>query len=111
MPIKVCDGCGAEHGAPFHVEPKVTEDDLDVAGNVLGEMGRCGCNDDLWVSDRQKIAEALSSERHRIQEKYKRLYEAAKGLSHGTDWNNGTHAKLHGYRQNLLDALSDLERQ
>lgn len=34
------------------------------------------------------------------------LLDAALGLSHGTDWNNGTHAKLHGYRQKLLDALS-----
>lgn len=35
------------------------------------------------------------------------LTDAAQGLSHGTDWNNGTHAKLHGYRQKLLDALPD----
>lgn len=40
-------------------------------------------------------------------EKSKKLLEAAEGLSYGTDWNNGTHAKLHGYRQKLLDALSE----
>jgi hypothetical protein len=34
-----------------------------------------------------------------------RVLRAAVGLGHGTDWNNGTHAKLHGYRQQLLDAL------
>lgn len=33
------------------------------------------------------------------------LIEAARGLSFGTDWNGGTQAKLHGYRQKLLDAL------
>jgi hypothetical protein len=39
------------------------------------------------------------------RERVKPLVEAARGLSFGTDWNNGTHAKLHGYRQKLLDAL------
>jgi hypothetical protein len=39
------------------------------------------------------------------RERVKDLVEAATGLSYGTDWNNGTHAKLHGYRQKLLDAL------
>ncbi len=33
---------------------------------------------------------------------------AANGLSFGTDWNNGTHAKGHGYRQRLIDALHAL---
>lgn len=37
-----------------------------------------------------------------------RLVRAAQGLSHGEDWNNGTHAKTHGYRQKLLDALAAL---
>jgi hypothetical protein len=31
------------------------------------------------------------------------LCAAACGLTHGTDWNKGTHAKL--YRQKLIDAL------
>lgn len=35
----------------------------------------------------------------------RRLYEAARGLSFGEDWNNGTAAKLHGYRQKLIDAI------
>lgn len=37
------------------------------------------------------------------------LAKAAQGLSHGTDWNNGTHAKTHGYRQQLLEALAAYE--
>lgn len=34
--------------------------------------------------------------------------KAANGLSFGSDWNNGTHAKYHGYRQKLIDALQAL---
>lgn len=33
---------------------------------------------------------------------------AANGLSMGSDWNHGTHAKEHGYRQQLIDALQSL---
>jgi hypothetical protein len=33
------------------------------------------------------------------------LLHAAEGLSHGEDWNNGTHAKLHGHREALLAAV------
>lgn len=33
------------------------------------------------------------------------LLVAAEGLSHGTDWNKGSHAVMHGYRQILLDAI------
>ena len=36
-------------------------------------------------------------------------HAAARGLSCGTDWNNGTHAKLCGYRQKLLEALAKLK--
>ena len=36
------------------------------------------------------------------------LVRAAEGLSHGEDWNNGTHAKTHGYRRKLLEALAKL---
>lgn len=37
------------------------------------------------------------------------LLAAAKGLSHGTDWNNGHHAKRHGHRRKLLDAIPRLD--
>ena len=33
---------------------------------------------------------------------------AANGLSMGSDWGKGTHAKEHGYRQQLIDALQAL---
>lgn len=31
--------------------------------------------------------------------------KAASGLAMGSDWNNGTHAKHHGYRDKLNNAL------
>lgn len=37
----------------------------------------------------------------------RRLVTAARGLSHGVDWNKGTQAKT--YRQQLLDAIPDAE--
>lgn len=40
-----------------------------------------------------------------------RVYAAARGLCHGTDWNHGTHAKTHGYRQKLIDAVAALSAQ
>jgi len=36
------------------------------------------------------------------------LIAAARGLCAGEDWNNGTHAKFHGYRQKLIDAVAAL---
>jgi hypothetical protein len=41
----------------------------------------------------------------KLAEALRLLTDAAHGLSFGSDWNNGTHAKLHGYRERLLDAL------
>jgi len=53
------------------------------------------------------LIERLYRERERLREATRPLVYAATGLSHGEDWNNGTHAKLHGYRQKLLDALPE----
>jgi hypothetical protein len=47
----------------------------------------------------------LRAEIERLREALRPLLSAAEGLSHGTDWNHGTHAKDHGYRQKLLDAI------
>lgn len=55
------------------------------------------------------LREALTKEKERnaeLESLCREFGEAAKGLSFGEDWNNGTHAKLHGYRQKLLDALA-----
>ncbi len=38
------------------------------------------------------------------------VVEAAKGLSHERDWNEGTHAIVHGYREQLLKALEPFRR-
>lgn len=42
--------------------------------------------------------------------KLRRVYEAARGLCHGHDWNNGTAAKLHGYRNELIKAVDAIEK-
>jgi hypothetical protein len=38
------------------------------------------------------------------------VYEAARGLCHGTDWNRGTHALHHGYRRRLIEAVNAVEQ-
>ncbi len=38
-----------------------------------------------------------------------KVRDAAYGLSKGTDWNNGTHAATHGYRQSLLKAIESYD--
>lgn len=55
------------------------------------------------------IESALLQVQAAERKRFSGLCEAARGLSFGTDWNNGTHAKLHGYRDKLLKALNDLE--
>lgn len=42
--------------------------------------------------------------------KLRKVYEAARGLCHGYDWNDGSHAKHHGYRNKLINAVNDIER-
>ena len=49
---------------------------------------------DMIKQQRDRLAEALGD-----------LHSAAKGLAHGTDWNHGTHAIMHGYRARLLAAI------
>lgn len=51
------------------------------------------------------VCHEAAAEIERLREALRPLLSAAEGLSHGTDWNNGTHAKDHGYRQKLLDAI------
>lgn len=59
--------------------------------------GACNCD---WKT-RQEAADEIE----RLRDALHPLYHAASGISFGEDWNNGTHAKLHGYRQKLIDAL------
>ena len=47
----------------------------------------------------------LEEENRRLREALEPLCQAAWGLSMGEDWNNGTHAKMHGYRNKLLAAI------
>jgi hypothetical protein len=57
------------------------------------------------VANSVKLAEAAEASAARLRVATEPLVAAAEALSHGTDWNNGTHAKLHGYRQKLIDAI------
>jgi hypothetical protein len=41
--------------------------------------------------------------------KLEAVARAAEGLSHGVDWNKGTHAIIHGYRKQLLEALAAIK--
>jgi hypothetical protein len=58
-----------------------------------------------WLEWRDKAIIEQAKEIKMLREALHPLYHAASGLSFGEDWNNGTHAKLHGYRQKLIDAL------
>lgn len=60
--------------------------------------------EEFFISEKEdgQIIQALRAQLTAAQE----MAKAAEGLSHGADWNNGTHAKMHGYRQKLLDALT-----
>lgn len=40
-------------------------------------------------------------------EKLRRVYEHARGMCFGVDWNKGTHAKHH--RQKLIQAVNEIE--
>lgn len=63
----------------------------------------------------QKVAELeaeLQNTRTQSQcDAYDELYKAALGLSNGVDWNNGTQAIEHGYRDKLLSAVMKLKEQ
>lgn len=41
--------------------------------------------------------------------KLRRVYDAARGLCHGYDWNNGSHARTLGYRARLVEAVHAIE--
>jgi hypothetical protein len=56
----------------------------------------------LYLLDRLRAAEERVK---RLEEALRPITDAAHGLSFGTDWNNGTHAKTHGYRKKLIEAI------
>lgn len=56
----------------------------------------------------QRAAALIASQAARIAE-LETVYDAARGLCYGEDWNNGTHAKTRGYRQKLVAAVNAIE--
>jgi hypothetical protein len=74
-------------------------DEDDLFGNALATVLD-------YAADRQEQQMRAAATRiAALLEALEGMTRAADGLSHGVDWNNGTHAKTHGYRQKLLDAL------
>jgi len=55
-----------------------------------------------WLDEAATALEASEEELKLLRP----VYEAARGLCHGTDWNNGNHARLHGYREKLIAATA-----
>lgn len=68
--------------------------------------GLCGANDLFAFMDANgaEIVAAMEG-REALVGALEPLLKAADGLSHGTDWNKGTHALKHGYRAKLLAAI------
>lgn len=60
---------------------------------------------------KQLVGELENTRTQSQCELYDELYKAALGLSHGVDWNNGSHAIEHGYRDKLLSAVMKLKEQ
>lgn len=59
---------------------------------------------ECWQASEQRFT-TLQQHNALLKRALEPLFNAAHGLSYGVDWNNGTHAKLHGHRQKLLNAL------
>jgi hypothetical protein len=55
------------------------------------------------------VAETQLASARKALEQMQPVFEAAHGLCMGYDWNNGTHAKLHGYRHKLLSAVHSIK--
>jgi hypothetical protein len=74
------------------------------------ELYEAGCK--TWnpvyqvvLKERDTLRTALEASEEELK-LLRPVYEAARGLCHGTDWNNGNHARLHGYREKLIAATA-----
>ena len=107
--MTACPRCGKETDQPFHTCLKMKtpqEEAEEIAkkcalaiwgGTPTSETGReIVSNDQLAILNTIPLSELIAVAR------------VANGLSMGSDWNHGTHAKEHGYRQQLIDALQAL---
>jgi|GEM_PF-4112096 len=68
-----------------------------------------------WTSNGLRLHELCKQLEIELAEKtnavarLRELLEAAYGLCEGYDWNNGTHAKTHGYKRKVLEAVHALK--
>jgi hypothetical protein len=69
----------------------------------------CGCT--LETGETWASGQSWNTRTQSQCDLYDELYKAALGLSHGVDWNNGTQAIEHGYRDKLLSAVIKLKEQ
>ena len=79
----------------------------DVTKNPVGTDTRMIGGPDCACQGCQAAA-LIASQARRIEE-LEAVYDAARGLCYGEDWNNGTHAKSRGYRQKLVAAVNAIE--
>lgn len=77
------------------------------SAQIKGGLPSCELNALSRIVDRLAKAER---ERDKARAALAPLLSAAQGLRNGTDWNKGTFAITHGYRQALLDAIPAAER-
>ena len=106
-----------EHATIFGDHEKLMSSQWDVMASMLRKGSHGSLPRDMFealidcigedTAEAASLIERLYRGRERLREATRPLVYAATGLSHGEDWNNGTHAKLHGYRQKLLDALPE----
>lgn len=86
-------------------EGEVTNNNLEKFLEFIGfDNECCACPNGSYKIEKNFYVAASRAAPDAVIDK---LVEAARGLSGGVDWNNGTHAKI--YRQKLLEALAAAE--
>lgn len=101
-----CPFCGAparddllpHAGGPGWVQCSECECDQHISDTLEEAVAR-------WNRRAPSLAPAQDAPEADI-DKLRSVFEAAYGLCHGYDWNNGTAAKACGYRRKLLSAVN-----
>lgn len=104
--MKTCPRCGKETDQPFHTclkmkTPQEEAEDMArrIAINLFGGQPNSEIGKQIVDRESKEILDVTALPQLIA------VARAANGLSMGSDWNHGTHAKEHGYRQQLIDAL------
>ena len=98
--LKPCPFCGGE--AELH------EYDNQFSEVVyIISCSKCNCK--MELNHNSRLVDIWNTRTQSQCELYDELYKAALGLSHGIDWNNGTQAIEHGYRDKLINAVNKIK--